>query len=82
MYVTKVNNYGRNKRKGQPKKLSIYNKRRIARKASNSTISAAKIWNKLNSNVLRETVPKAIHCNPHLVRGKIIKIPKLKEEHK
>jgi transposase len=81
-YLTKRDGYGQKKRSGRHKKLSKRDERAIGRSASNSTKSAAKIKSELNLNVSRETVRKAIHHNPNIVRAKMMKAPKLNEEHK
>jgi transposase len=81
-YVTGYRDHGKKKRKGQPKKLSKRDERAIGRAASNSTKSVAMIGRELGLDVSRETVRKAIHRNPNIVRAKMAKIPKLKPEHK
>lgn len=81
-FVTKRRGYGKKKRKGQPKKLSKRDERAIGRAASNSNKSVAKIKSELQLDVSRETVRKAIHRNPNIVRAKMMKTPKLKDEHK
>lgn len=67
-YVSKRRGYGQKKRKGQPKKLSKRQERQISRLASNSTKSTATIKRELDLNVPNETVRRAIHRNPNLVR--------------
>jgi biotin operon repressor len=81
-YALKHKNYGQKKRSGRHKKLTKRDERAIGGSASNSTKSAAKIKAELNLNASRTTVWRAIKKNPNIVRAKMMKAPKLKDEHK
>lgn len=81
-YATGYRNHGQKKSSGRPRKLSKRDERQISRAASNSTKSTARIKRELNLNVSRETVRRAIHRNPNLIRAKMKKVPKLKPVHK
>ena len=74
--------YGTAKVSGRPSKLSKRDKRRIIRKASNSTLSCADIGNNLNLDVSRCTIWRTLKQSSHLIWSKLISGPYLKEHHK
>lgn len=81
-FIKNPTNYGKKKSSGRKKKLSDRQKREIIRKASNSTISCAKIKQQLDLNVHRNTVRNVLVKSPNIVRRKLKSAPAINNEDK
>lgn len=81
-YIKNPENYGTIKRRPKISKLSARDKRDIAKLASNSTKSLSQIKNELKLEVSKETIRKALHENPNIIRSKMNTAPNLSPQHK
>ena len=69
------------RRSGRPRKLSPRDERRIFRIASNSAKSSGQIRSESGVNVSSETIRRLLNSCPYIKRQKMMKAPRLKDEH-
>lgn len=81
-FLANPQQYGTATHTGRPSKLSKRDKRRILRRASNSTSSSSVIQRELQLPVTPRTVRNVLKASPHIVRARMRKAPALTEIHK
>jgi transposase len=74
--------YGQRKSSGRPSVLSARDKRRILNLASNSLKSCSSIQRELDLNVCRTSVWNVLKRSTHIVRAKLLNMPRLTKMHK
>lgn len=80
-FLANQQNYGKNKKGGPKKKLSLRCERRIINYSSNSVKSISKMISDLNLNVSRSTVYRVLKRSKFIKCQKMRKAPKLQPRH-
>ena len=81
-YLRDPKKYGNIRRKPKRYKITPKDHHKLIRLASNSTKSINQLKAELGLSACKETVRKALHKSPHIIRAKILRAPNLTPIHK